>query len=55
MDEGELDEALAKAVDEERITGEQAGDIRTKWEETRDRIKRAFIFRRMMRLHRLAD
>ena len=44
------DEALAGAVEDGRITEEQAGEIRTKWEQARDRIRHAFIFRRMLRM-----
>ncbi len=44
------DEALAKAVEGGRITGEQAGEIKAKWAQARDRIRHAFIFKRLLRM-----
>lgn len=45
-----VDEALAKAVDEGRITEEQAEQLRDRWEQARDRVKRGLMFRRLLRM-----
>jgi hypothetical protein len=48
MDEGELDDFLAELIGEEKISDEQAEQIKERWEQARSKIRLGLMFKQVL-------